>query len=358
MNSPRQSTPIAAPTPGRPASVYVEAAAVATPLTLPCGLLLHEAVEQYDLSAYPYYLVVDDSGMIVGVLSPEDIAARIGAWNDAERKRWADMPLESLLHTRLEPGHYPDCTESPPYWDVGTRVPCSIIGQQGKLLAVMTSDDLLISWRMAEATLRAATVDAVTQLPNRLVFHQRLQEEIIRARRISGSIGVILLDVDHFKTINDVFGHATGDLVLQTVGSVLHQTMRSYDHVARYGGDEFAVVCCGCRPGEIDLPIFRLQNAIRELAGGDSEVFRKIAVSIGVAVVHEAAMISKPEELVDAADQCLYRAKGHGRNCAFKMEAVHGRLSGQPIMHLAQPVGRPAASAATTRNAADPAPRS
>jgi diguanylate cyclase (GGDEF)-like protein len=308
-------------------------------MALSCKMLLHEAVEQVDLSAYPYFLVLDENGMLVGVVSPEEIASRVGSWNATERTRWADMPLESLVKTRIEKGHYPDSEGAEP-WSGGIGVNCTVLGEGGRPLAIMTPDDLLISWRATESTLRAALVDAVTQLPNRLVFHQRLDEEIIRSHRLGSSVGVILIDVDHFKQTNDVHGHAAGDLVLQAVGRALQCTMRSYDHVARFGGDEFAVVCSGCRPNEINLPLRRLQKAIRELRQTALPAFAKLSVSMGAAVAHDSQTLDQPETLIDAADQCLYRAKGSGRDCAFKREATAGPIEASAIRALNDHSGR------------------
>lgn len=317
---------------GRRADLEITAPHSDQPVVLPCRMLLHEAVDRYELDSHPYFLVADDNGMLVGVIAPEEIAARIGSWNETERKRWADMPIECLLKTRIEPGHYLNTDRSESNWPTGTRVPCTVLGDQGRILAVMTHDDLLISWKAAEATLRAALVDAVTQLPNRLVFHQRLQEELVRGQRLGHSVGVILVDVDHFKQVNDVYGHAAGDVVLQAVGRCLHATMRSYDHVARFGGDEFAVVCCGCRPDEINLPLARLQQSIRDLQRTGSAAFANVSISIGAAVSHQPRTITLPEVLIDAADQCLYRAKAQGRNCAFKREALDGCIQQSPIV--------------------------
>jgi diguanylate cyclase (GGDEF)-like protein len=319
---------------GRRAILDVNSPSADQPVVLSCRMLLHEAVERFDLAAHPYFLVVDDAGMLVGVVAPEEIAARIGAWNETERKRWSDMPIEGLLKTRIEAGHYLDVAQPASDWPVGTRLPCTVLGEKGRVLAVLTHDDLLISWKAAESTLRAALVDTVTQLPNRLVFHQRLQEELVRGQRLGHSVGVILVDVDHFKQINDVYGHAVGDIVLQAVGRCLQSTMRSYDHVARFGGDEFAVVCCGCRPDEINLPLARLQQGVRDLRLNGSAAISNVSISIGAAVTHQPRTIQQPEALIDAADQCLYRAKGHGRNCAFKRESFDGAIELSPITPL------------------------
>jgi diguanylate cyclase (GGDEF)-like protein len=320
--------------PGRAAALTVHHEVMTHPVVLPCRMLLHEALERFDLAAHPYFLLADDAGMLIGVLAPEEVASRIGAWNEIERKRWADMPLEGLLKTRMEAGHFLDGPADPVSPLTMAMMPCTVLIEGGRLIGVMTSDDLLLSWKAAESTLRTALVDAVTKLPNRLVFHQRLTEELERAQRIGHSIGVILVDVDHFKQINDEFGHASGDVVLQAVARCVQSTMRSYDHVARFGGDEFAVICSGCRPGEIDLPLERLQRAVEELRRTRSSAFERVTISVGAAVAHQPGVVIKPQELVDAADQCLYRAKANGRDCSYKRESHAEGLSASSIMPL------------------------
>jgi diguanylate cyclase (GGDEF)-like protein len=342
-NQPMSSSSDVAPlpaSPGKAGALTVHHDISTHPVILPCRMLLHEALEKYDLGAHPYFLLADDAGMLIGVLAPEEIASRIGSWNEIERKRWADMPLEGLLKTRMEAGHFLDGPNDPAPTITTATIPCTVLIEGGRLIGVMTSDDLLLSWRAAESTLRTALIDAVTQLPNRLVFHQRLSEELERAQRLGHSIGVILVDVDHFKQINDEYGHASGDLVLQAVAKCLQTTMRSYDHVARYGGDEFAVICSGCRPGEIDLPLVRLQRAIEELKRNRSAVFDKVTISIGATVAHIPSHVERPDDLVDAADQCLYRAKANGRDCAFKREATSGRLVDAGIHPLGAAMSR------------------
>ena len=83
--------------PGRAGALTVHHDVKTHPIVLPCRMLLHEALERFDLAAHPYFLLADDAGMLIGVLAPEEIASRIGSWNEIERKRWADMPLEGLL---------------------------------------------------------------------------------------------------------------------------------------------------------------------------------------------------------------------------------------------------------------------
>ncbi len=157
------------------------------------------------------------------------------------------MPVEAALSGRFA------CASSLPNRphlriDRGQNIACTAITQNDQLLAVATNEDILVSWRSIEKLIRQAQNDHVTDLPTRAAFESHLKAECSRAYRNRESVGVILIDVDHFKTINDQFGHPAGDAVLSAVGRTLRNSLRSYDMVSRFGGDEFAVLCCGCRP--------------------------------------------------------------------------------------------------------------
>lgn len=95
--------------------------------------------------------------------------------------------------------------------------------------------------------------------------------------------------------------------------------------VARFGGDEFAVLCSGCRPGEIDIVVRRLREEVSKLQN-DPHVPKPVpTISVGASVVHEVNLKDDPTEIIETADECLYAAKRVGRNCAFKVESERGR---------------------------------
>jgi len=157
-----------------------------------------------------------------------------------------------------------------------------------------------------------AFYDALTGLPNRALFHDRLRQIITDASWHGQRAGVMMIDMDHFKTVNDTMGHAVGDELLREAASRLTDCVRSYDTVARLGGDEFAVLLPDIREAE-DLGrvaskmLARFQE--RFLLSG-KEVF--VSCSVGIAVY--PADSSEPEDLVKFADSAMYFAKRSGRS--------------------------------------------
>ncbi len=161
-----------------------------------------------------------------------------------------------------------------------------------------------------------ANVDELTGLGNRRLVNRVLQEEINRARRNSGILSVILLDVDYFKPYNDTYGHLAGDKVLQQLADVMQRAVtRAGEVVARYGGEEFILIL----PGADEEIALRTAERLRQLVveeqipHGESPVAPFITVSQGlVSVSPDGDLI--PGDLVRLADQALYRAKDEGRN--------------------------------------------
>jgi diguanylate cyclase (GGDEF)-like protein/PAS domain S-box-containing protein len=154
-----------------------------------------------------------------------------------------------------------------------------------------------------------AAADSLTGLRNRRAFEERLEDEARRWRRNGADVSLILMDVDHFKSFNDTFGHPRGDDVLRAVGAILRQSLRASDFAARYGGEEFAIILPNTdRAGALTVAE-QLRRAIETATWED----RGITASIGVATL--SGEISTSEELVDYADRALYRSKQAGRNC-------------------------------------------
>lgn len=162
----------------------------------------------------------------------------------------------------------------------------------------------------------AASHDFLTSLWNRAAIMSFLQREVARSLREGIALGVILADVDHFKKVNDELGHETGDYVLQEVAKRFTSSLREYDGVGRYGGEEFLLVIPGC-----DLAsTVRRANVIRELIA-NSPVHTplrttNVTVSMGVAVAEPSTPAAL---LMRRADAALYQAKHNGRNCVEAM---------------------------------------
>jgi diguanylate cyclase (GGDEF)-like protein len=160
---------------------------------------------------------------------------------------------------------------------------------------------------------RMAHTDGLTGLFNRRFFMQRLGEEFERVRRHKGVLSVLLFDLDHFKSINDTYGHDLGDSVLVAIGEVTEQIKRVSDIAARIGGEEFALLLPETgKQGAINLAQ-RLRKAIEEYPYRTKlEKSLYVTASIGVATVTQSN--TAPENLLKVADRALYRAKHNGRN--------------------------------------------
>ncbi len=159
-----------------------------------------------------------------------------------------------------------------------------------------------------------AHIDPLTQLLNRRALTVNLVAELERVRRYNAPLTVLMIDVDHFKLVNDTHGHIAGDLVLEELGLVLQRAVRSVDTVARYGGEEFVIVLP--ETGEQGATAFaeRLRAKVEwnsfSIGKGQS---LKITISIGL-TTFDGARAETAEELLDSADKALYRAKQGGRN--------------------------------------------
>ncbi|MDE1920700.1 MAG: diguanylate cyclase [Candidatus Omnitrophica bacterium] len=156
-----------------------------------------------------------------------------------------------------------------------------------------------------------AITDGLTGLYHHKYFVMRLTEEVQRAQRYGRPLSLLLLDVDHFKNINDVCGHLAGDKVLVGVSEFIKKSHRTTDVVARYGGEEFAVILPDTDREAALIPARRLREAIEATAFEGNLL---VTVSIGLACLDLNRKELKTEDLIEAADKALYRAKENGRN--------------------------------------------
>ncbi len=172
-----------------------------------------------------------------------------------------------------------------------------------------------------------ATHDALTGIWNRSEILETLRRELERAARSRSATGLLMLDIDHFKKINDTYGHLTGDFVLKEVTQRIIQAVRGYDSVGRYGGEEFVIVLPGCTREQIEHGAERIRSAVDDspIIANESTIF--VTVSIGAAVtgVERRGLISDTEILA-AADSALYRAKKIGRNRTVLSDFVFNEI--------------------------------
>lgn len=161
---------------------------------------------------------------------------------------------------------------------------------------------------------RMSVTDGLTGIANRRQFDMRLASEILRAKRYSLPVSIIILDIDHFKSFNDKYGHQVGDLVLQHLAGLLTDSVRQTDLVARYGGEEFVVVSPDCTAEQAAglAERIRLSVAAADFPGNEEHPVLKATVSLGVACYPYDG--DDQDGVLAAADKALYYSKEHGRN--------------------------------------------
>lgn len=166
----------------------------------------------------------------------------------------------------------------------------------------------LTNVKLLQQVQKMAETDALTGVWNRMMFDQMLRKEINRAERTAGSFGLVMLDLDHFKRLNDSFGHQTGDEVLRAVSEALVENGRDFDTVSRYGGEEFALILPDVGLRDSVAIAERLRRLLKEV-----EAPSEVTASFGVAVFPQSGLTEN--ELVRAADEALYASKRAGRDC-------------------------------------------
>lgn len=166
-----------------------------------------------------------------------------------------------------------------------------------------------------EEIYRLTTVDGLTQISNKRFFTETLEREIARAHRYHRALSLVMFDLDHFKNINDTYGHLAGDYVLKQLASAVKQKIRREDLFARYGGEEFAIIL-----PEISVPAaLTFAEKVRQLVEDQEFRFENTAIdvtiSMGVAGISEN--VREVEALIKLSDEKLYAAKAGGRNQVF-----------------------------------------
>ncbi|MES2153034.1 MAG: sensor domain-containing diguanylate cyclase [Pseudomonadota bacterium] len=158
-----------------------------------------------------------------------------------------------------------------------------------------------------------ATIDELTGMLNRRALMARLREEVERCQRFGGALALVMVDLDHFKQVNDAYGHQAGDAVLAAVGALLRERIRITDSAGRYGGEELCLLLPGADAPAAALLAEKLRAAIAATVFPSPAQQVTLSASFGVAAYHPDHAPS-PEKLVAAADRALYRAKHGGRN--------------------------------------------
>jgi diguanylate cyclase (GGDEF)-like protein len=204
---------------------------------------------------------------------------------------------------------------------VASETPNAIPREEARniaLLGALADTSLEMVWEMEEVSRRART-DALTGLANRRAFDEQLEQLVAHADRFGHSVSLILADVDHFKQVNDTWGHEAGDMVLKGIAKTMQDAVRAVDVCARFGGEEIAILLPQTTLGGAVELADRLRKAVAAKPFGALGEEIPVTVSCGVACYPEG-VITK-EALFAAADRALYEAKSAGRNCVKSASA-------------------------------------
>jgi diguanylate cyclase (GGDEF)-like protein len=202
----------------------------------------------------------------------------------------------------------------------GARIPAQHPLVEGDRVAIGPNIELRFGFtdEAEEGALRrlyeSSVLDALTGAYNRKHFEERLSAEVAYSKRHATPLSLLMLDLDHFKRINDTFGHLGGDHVLRTVGGLVKRTLRVEDVFARYGGEEFAVIARGIDVDKAYLFAERVRITVETAKIEFNRLLVPVNVSLGVASLACCGEGAIAESLVGKADERLYVAKGTGRN--------------------------------------------
>ena len=175
--------------------------------------------------------------------------------------------------------------------------------------------------RANELLKRLTNIDHLTNLFNRRYLTEVLDGEFMRAKRNNEYLSLIIVDIDHFKSVNDTYGHQNGDLVLAAVATLAQRQLRAYDSAARYGGEEFVLVIPGTSLAGGVMVAERLRQSVLEYAFPAPMEDLTVTVSAGVAT-YPSPLVDSVDSLFRQADEALYRAKQSGRNRVEAMSSA------------------------------------
>lgn len=162
--------------------------------------------------------------------------------------------------------------------------------------------------------------DGLTKLYNKRYFLEVLEKEFSRSKRFDSSLSFIILDIDHFKAVNDTYGHLQGDNILKEMGAIVSSNIRKIDFPARYGGEEFVIITPNTRLQEAKVIAEKIRSATESHAFTAENASMKITISLGISTVTDK--VEDKLALIKFADDALYKAKHGGRNQVCLMEAL------------------------------------
>jgi diguanylate cyclase len=222
-----------------------------------------------------------------------------------------DLPtLRQQLHTRLEAisSHLTDFRSRE---DTRVRQYRERVQNMRTRISVLERESRSLQESLREEQ-RLAMIDALTGIPNRAAYDDRIEQEFKRWKRFERPVSILAWDIDRFKAINDAYGHKAGDKVLRVIGQHLARHVRDTDFVARYGGEEFVMLLVGTAAEEARVVADKIRMEIAQLGFHFHDHPVAVTASCGITAFAGA---DSPDTIFDRADRALYKAKEAGRNC-------------------------------------------
>lgn len=241
----------------------------------------------------------------------------IGDYRQYQSKYYRFMPDESLdpnLRSLIIFPIFDDEGRCRALYSIESETANDYIGGVEQILTTLVENASIAFTRalLYQRMEKLATTDGLTELSNHRHFQELLSKEIERTRRYGSFTSLLLMDIDHFKTFNDTYGHPVGDLVLKEIAACIRKSLRLNDISARYGGEEFTVILPETNEQGAKIIAERIRSAIEKYIIVSLDRQLHVTVSIGIACY--PSMSSTPQQLIDNADKALYFSKENGRN--------------------------------------------
>lgn len=260
--------------------------------------------------------IVDKKNIPVGIITERDIVAGLYKYRDNILNKLAkDIMSSPLVYIQPES----DIEEAAMLMALN-RIRRLPVIKENKLIGIVTYRDLTNILRKSYYSLEEKTEiledkankDSLTGLYNKGYIMEQLKYHINLSLSIKKPLSIILVDIDHFKKVNDIYGHLCGDYVLKKISSIFQEHTRSFNIIGRYGGEEFLIIAPGSNAKSAFDFAERLRTMIENIQFSYESKNFKITISAGIAELNPK--IKKPDTLIANADKALYQAKNSGRN--------------------------------------------
>ena len=183
-----------------------------------------------------------------------------------------------------------------------------------KIVKILLLSDITEYKMFMEQLKKLSITDELTSIANRRYFFETASRELARARRVNRPFSIIIFDLDHFKNINDTYGHLIGDDILKEIAQKVVSQLRTLDIYARYGGEEFIICLPETMPNDAVIVAERIRNIVEECKFKENDHLITVTISLGIASLTDTE--EELEMIIKHADEALYQAKQSGRNRA------------------------------------------